>query len=104
MSEKRRPLRLHTCKASLDANGWCAFSIRHPDANVLAAEVAGIAMELGEIVPGRGRRRVEHIVPKDTDMAHAGSLSQQYGLAPLPLHTDTAHWMIPCRYLVMACA
>jgi hypothetical protein len=55
-------------------------------------------------VPGRSRRRVEEILPQDSNVAYAGSLSQKFGLAPLPLHTDTAHWPVPCRYLVMACA
>lgn len=71
--------------------------------DTLGSQVAALAEDLGEIVPGRGRQRVEHIVPQDTRAAHAGSLSRQYGLAPLPLHTDTAHWTVPCRYLVMGC-
>jgi len=33
----------------------------------------------------------------------AGSLSSYFGLGPLPLHTDTAHWNVPCRYLALAC-
>jgi hypothetical protein len=98
-------LRLEECKAGLDAHGWYSYSAGgHPAKDTLYAEVAALAEGLGEIVPGRSRQRVEHIFPQDARMAHAGSLSQQYGMAPLPLHTDTAHWTVPCRYLVMACA
>ena len=31
--------------------------------------------------------------------AYARSLSVQHGLGSLPLHTDTAHWLTPARYL-----
>jgi hypothetical protein len=97
-------LRLAECKAGLDAHGWCSFSSGGQSAkDALEAEVISLAEALGEIVPGRNRQRVEHILPQDFRTAHAGSLSQKYGLAPLPLHTDTAHWTVPCRYLVMAC-
>jgi hypothetical protein len=99
------PLQLDECKAGLDAHGWCSFSVgEHSGKSTLEAQIITLAEELGEIVPGRGRQRVEHISPQDIGIAYAGSLSQQYGLAPLPLHTDTAHWTVPCRYLVMACA
>jgi hypothetical protein len=97
-------LQLDECRAELDAHGWCSLSAAEQSKDALDAEVVALAEGLGEIVRGRNRQRVEHILPHDSRVAHAGSLSQQYGLAPLPLHTDTAHWTIPCRYLVMACA
>ena len=98
-------MRLDKCKAELAAEGWYSFSVGAKAAgNALDAAVTELAEGLGEIIPGRHRQRVEHIIPQHSRMAHAGSLSQQHGLAPLPLHTDTAHWTVPCRYLVMACA
>ena len=66
--------------------------------------VQKIAEELGTIEGGRGRRLVEKIVPQTADTAYPGSLSSKYGLGPLPLHTETAHWPIPCRYVVIGCA
>jgi hypothetical protein len=92
------------CEADLANHGWHLLSAADCSSqDGLAAQVAAVAKNLGEIVPGRGRQHIEHIIPRDTASALAGSLSQKYGLAPLPLHTDTAHWTVPCRYLVMAC-
>jgi len=34
-------------------------------------------------------------------MARAGSLSAKYGCREFPLHTDTAFWPIPVRFLVL---
>lgn len=85
-------------------SGWYAYQSGLSGTEALAVEVASLASDLGDIVPGRDRQRVEYIVPQEADSAHAGSLSSQFGLEALPLHTDTAHWPVPCRYLVMACA
>jgi alpha-ketoglutarate-dependent taurine dioxygenase len=46
---------------------------------------------------------VEPIVPETVETARPSSLSRKFGLRPLPLHTDTAHWTVPCRYLGLAC-
>jgi hypothetical protein len=87
---------------ALASTGW--FISTAATTNNLADEVHTIAKSLGDIVPGRGRQVVERIVPRAHQRAYAGSSSSKYGLGPLPLHTDTAHWPMPCRYLVIACA
>ncbi|WP_366520829.1 TauD/TfdA family dioxygenase [Acidocella sp.] len=98
-------MRMDDYRTTLEAQGWCSLSTSVSITQAaLSAAVASLAEELGEIVPGRGRRRVEQIVPQETQAAYAGSLSEQVGFAPMPLHTDTAHWTVPCRYMVMACA
>lgn len=90
--------------ADLATRGWCVFTAPVSIGDDPADEVRAVAQELGEIVAGRARQTVERIVPHTPSSAFAGSLSSKYGLEPLPLHTDTAHWPTPCRYLVMACA
>lgn len=96
-------MQLAACKAGLKSEGWYVFS--SPDAvqDALATEVASLAQQLGDIVPGRGGHLVEDIVPQNAHAAPDGSLSSRYGLGPLPLHTDTAHWVVPAKYLVIAC-
>ena len=90
------------CKA-LAANGWAVLSTTSTTHDSLAADVLSTAGKLGDIVPGRGGQIVELVVPESIHTARASSLSSKYGLQPLPLHTDTAHWIIPCRFLVLAC-
>lgn len=90
--------------ANLAAEGWCAIKLRgEQSAEEIADQVEGLARKLGNIVPGRTRGLVEQVVPQTEDLAKVGSLSSVYGLNPLPLHTDTAHWPVPCRYLVIGC-
>jgi alpha-ketoglutarate-dependent taurine dioxygenase len=90
--------------ADVDAHGWSLCNMACSSETELAEQVKTVAQRLGTIIPGRFRQSVEKVVPQTTDAAYAGSLSSRYGLSALPLHTDTAHWVVPCRYLVIACA
>lgn len=90
-------------KKDLDSNGWSTSTATTITAEGLATELTEIALTLGDIVPGRSRQLVEPILPETVETARAGSLSKKFGLRPLPFHTDTAHWNIPCHYLVLAC-
>lgn len=87
----------------LAATGWISGEADEADETRLSAAILCIASGLGEVIPGRGRQEVERIVPQSAVSSYRGSLSSLHGLAPLLLHTDTAHWPVPCRYLVMAC-
>jgi len=88
---------------SLEDDGWAIVSTIASTQEGIAAEMKLLASTLGEIAPGRGGRPVEPILPESVETARVGSLSSKYGLRPLPLHTDTAHWNVPCRYLLLAC-
>jgi alpha-ketoglutarate-dependent taurine dioxygenase len=90
-------------RETLNAKGWYVAPSHTSTEADLRDQIRAQADNLGAIVPGRNRQLIERIVPQTTDAAPAGSLSSKYGLDSLPLHTDTAHWPIPCRYLVMAC-
>lgn len=87
----------------LEVNGWAIISTAARTQEGIATELKSLASAHGDIVPGRGGRLVEPILPEPVETARPGSLSSKYGLRPLPLHTDTAHWNIPCRYLLLAC-
>lgn len=88
---------------NLAMNGWSTITATTKTAEGLAAELTAIALTLGDIIPGRGRQLVEPILPETVETARAGSLSKKFGLQPLPFHTDTAHWNVPCHYLLLAC-
>jgi alpha-ketoglutarate-dependent taurine dioxygenase len=88
----------------LDSDGWCAVFAESRTTDELCEEIRLIGQTFGEIAPGRHRQLVERIVPRNVHASYRASLSATYGLGPLPLHTDTAHWSTPCRYLLMACA
>jgi hypothetical protein len=95
---------LGAVRANLQQVGWSVVATAASTPDDLTEEVRTHAQMLGEITASRGHHLVERITPKTPDGAYPGSLSSKYGLGSLPLHTDTAHWAIPCRYLVMTCA
>jgi hypothetical protein len=67
-------------------------------------DLLAIAHELGA---PRGDFRnpeiVRRISPKSSINSKANTLSSRYGLAEFPLHTETAYWTRPARYLVLRC-
>lgn len=58
---------------------------------------------LGLPVSGRNNTILEELKPILSKNAHPRSLSKQYGVGSLPLHSDTAHWLTPCRYILLGC-
>ncbi len=70
----------------------------------LEEAVERLARMLGTPVPSRGRRLVQQLLPTPKQVARPRSLSILFGKGAFPLHIDTAHWPVPCRYIVMACA
>lgn len=63
-----------------------------------------IAHRLGKAVRMRGMENyVAELVVTRKEDAHPASLSRQHGLGAFPFHTDTAHWQMPCRYVILAC-
>ena len=82
----------------LDSAGWVVV----PSS---AVHVLEVARSLGIPVPSRfGRGLVDVLVPVSQERAHPRSLSGIYGLGALPFHIDTAHWAVPCRYVLLSLA
>jgi len=67
------------------------------------AEGLELAYQLG-IPRGdhRDARIVRTIAPQDRDSAR-NTLSSRYGFGPFPLHTETAYWRTPVRWLLLRC-
>lgn len=64
-----------------------------------------IGMALGE--PKRLRKSgdiVQKLIPTLASNAHPNSLSNRHSLANFPMHIDTAHWLSPCRYVILGCS
>ena len=74
------------------------------------AEVEGIATEadlvelansVGTIIPHPNGDRVATLTPTDGEGRTRGTFSHECGYSSFPLHTDTAFWAKPARYLVL---
>ncbi len=91
--------------SSLDANGWTICKAPSLIGRDLQRILPLIAMRLGVRVPSsRGRSDVVELRPTESANARVHSLSRKYSIREFPCHTDTAHWPIPCRYILLACA
>ena len=90
-------------RTRLVTRGWASFSLGNEGISRLPDIMLRVASALGTIIVGRGKCQIEILSPRDQAHARINSLSSRFGFGPLPLHCDTAHWIIPCRHVVLAC-
>ena len=89
------------CYLSLSKSGWALIE---PSKRVNLRTMMRIASELGEPVAHRpGGAVVSVLKPTSAENGHPNSLTSRYGQSAFPWHTDTAHWVIPARYVVLSC-
>lgn len=68
-------------------------------------ELLELATSLGVPVPSRkASPLIDELRPLSRSQARPFSLSAQHGTGAFPLHTDTAHWSTPARYVVLRAA
>ncbi len=83
-------------RSELEARGWTKVAgVASQD------ELSQIARSLGRPVISPTGELIKRLVPKDVTTARPGTLSAAHGTGAFPLHTDTAFWPTPCRYLVL---
>jgi alpha-ketoglutarate-dependent taurine dioxygenase len=82
--------------AELDTRGWTRIpAIRN------RSELLQLANSIGHPVASPTGEIVKSLRPVPVEKAPTGTLSSVFGLGPFPLHTDTAFWPIPARYVVL---
>lgn len=80
----------------LRAQGWAAIGGTWTDEHLVA-----LASTLGAPIPGPNGRLLKRLRPTDKNSAPLGTLSARYGRGHFPLHTDTAFWPTPAKYVVL---
>ena len=86
----------------LHSRGWC--EIASIDSKDLTGQLLEIGRCLGRPVALRNSIGiVQELIPSQT-ARFTNSLSATYKDGEFPMHTDTAHWLTPCRYVVMGCS
>lgn len=82
--------------STLDDEGWLRVEgIDTPNS------LLDLARSLGEPIPSPTGEICKTLRPLPPQMARPGTFSHRYGTGSFPLHTDTAFWPTPARYLVM---
>ena len=80
----------------LKKRGWTEFDTGSTD-----SELISIASNLGEITKHPNGQCVFTLKPKSEQNAIKGTFSSKHGLNEFPLHTDTAFYKKPARYILM---
>lgn len=86
----------------LNAKGW--VQIQPVGSDELIGTLIEYGKELGTpVIARKSAGVVQKLVPLSKGNAYPNSLSSKYAIEAFPLHNDTAHWITPCRYLILGC-
>lgn len=80
----------------LEEKGWVEINIKISDQELLC-----LAETFGEILPHPNGKIIDILVPKKAEQAIQNSFSHKFGFNSFPLHSDTAFWSIPARYVLL---
>jgi alpha-ketoglutarate-dependent taurine dioxygenase len=90
--------------ARLNSRGWASLNVSWSCESDFRERLYAIATGIGVPVATRpGSNLCDTLVPTQSTNARARSLSKIHDVGEFPLHVDTAHWLTPCRYIVLAC-
>lgn len=84
-------------KDIIDKKGWVEIADIHSDYQLME-----IANKLGEIITHPNGEMISNISPKAKDTSMKGTFSNRFGFEEFPLHTDTAFWSTPVRFVLLS--
>lgn len=88
----------------LETRGWVSFTLSSSCEPSIRERLFALAAELGTTSATRsGGSLCDTLLPTNADAAKPRSLSKLHAVGEFPLHNDTAHWLTPCRYVMLAC-
>ena len=89
--------------ADLRARGWTSCLLPSNVEN-FRERLLAFASRLGNPVATRAKSGLcDTLIPIQGSAANLNSLSRRYSVGEFPLHADTSHWSVPCRYIVLGC-
>ncbi len=95
--EERHKNREKCYKIISNTKGWLEFSGIESIQSVLT-----LANEFGDIIAHPDGNEFNIITPRKKNNSYPGTLSHLHEYGEFPLHTDTAFWSVPARYIVLA--
>jgi alpha-ketoglutarate-dependent taurine dioxygenase len=88
----------------LQTRGWVSFNLPVSTELDLHQQLLGMAAQLGTPIALRsGGGFCDALMPTKAQEAKPHSLSRVHSTGEFPLHIDTAHWLTPCRFIMLAC-
>ena len=90
--------------AVLESRGWVSFKLSPSCESDFREQLLAFAAKLGIPTAVRsGGSLCDTLLPTAAAAAKPQSLSRIHAVGEFPLHMDTAHWVMPCRYVMLAC-
>lgn len=84
--------------------GWAYFPSALKHRATIDGDFLRACSRWGEPVPSHPRGSlIDVLQPVEQAAAVRNTLSSRYGIGAFPFHSDTAHWVLPCRYVCLAC-
>ena len=77
-------------------NGWIEIT----EINTIK-DAMNLAMQCGKIVPHPCGKLIKKLSPKNKKNGIKNTLSWIHGYSEFPLHTDTAYWTVPVRFVLL---
>ena len=65
-------------------------------------DIVDLAISLGQLRTHPNGERIYTLKPSDGEQSLDGTFSRVHGYSAFPIHTDTAFWSLPARYIIMA--
>jgi alpha-ketoglutarate-dependent taurine dioxygenase len=91
-------------RCALRGHGWMISELDASSETSLRGGLLSLASSFGNPVPPRnGAPVVSTLRPTASESARGHSLSARFSVGKFPYHTDTAHWPVPCRFVLLAC-
>jgi alpha-ketoglutarate-dependent taurine dioxygenase len=83
--------------SDLRTNGWIEIDNISSD-----IDLVNISKEIGKIIPQQNGELIYKLTPSNGKSSVKGTFSNRYGFNSFPLHTDTAFWTVPVRYILLS--
>lgn len=95
---------LNDAMAAIESQGWFSFTLAELTEQGFRKQLVSLAPFFGKAVATREHGVLcDTLSPIEAPAARSRSLSKIHAMGDFPLHVDTAHWLIPSRFLILAC-
>ncbi|MCD0456791.1 TauD/TfdA family dioxygenase [Chryseobacterium sp. LC2016-27] len=82
----------------LNLKGWIEFCSVNIDEHLI-----NISKKIGEVISHPNGKLIDYLTPKEKIEAKKNTFSYNFEHQQFPLHTDTAFWNLPARFVLMSC-
>lgn len=82
----------------LNLKGWIEFYSVNNDEYLI-----DISKKIGEVINHPNGKLIDYLTPKVKTEAKKNTFSYNFEHQKFPLHTDTAFWNLPARFVLMSC-